>query len=526
MKFLFRKSHFSARQRRSKFGFVILPFVLLTVFSTIIVIDRLVVPQMPFGPDAGAYAVIAHELLNGQTLYIGIWDHKPPVIFMTYAIAELLFGYSAMAIVILNIFVSLFVLYGCFYAGKAGRGGTISGLWAAALWVIVSGTFQIEGRDPNTEIFINACVIWAFALLAQNREEGLSSKLSILIGLLFTLGSFYKPVVVAYAVFLSFAHIIFPPDYMSDRRKAFFDVLIMSAVGAVGWLLMFGYFAATGRFEIFYKTIVSYNSFYSGNIMANLAAPFQGRAEFFLDFMNPLVIFAIVGVILVFIRNRRQSALLAAFAAATWAAIALPGRFYVHYYQLWLPPLIVGASWAIGYFARSEKRPLRLISFAAGVILTVVLIANQVPSYKSAMAKNWSDFINPPLIAGEDTAQKINGLLAENETFFHWGNTPNLYFLSKRKPPAAVLFQQHLNDSPVSEQLRSRAAADLARERPEILVAESGKPPVAGWIAQDYELMPIAQNKDAYTFYMRRGGRIANQFNSVAAEKQINFLLP
>jgi hypothetical protein len=89
-----------------------------------------------------------------------------------------------------------------------------------------------------------------------------------------------------------------------------------------------------------------------------------------------------------------------------------------------------------------------------------------------------------------------------------------LYFLSGRKPPTPFLFQQHLNESPVSEQLINRVKADLAQVRPELLIAESGKPPVSDWIAQDYELMPIPQNKNTYAFYMRRDGRLFNQFKS------------
>lgn len=508
----------TGRRAKAKTNFMTLPAVLLIVFSTLIIVDRLAVPQMPFGPDAGAYAVIGHELLQGQMLYTDIWDHKPPVIFMTYAAAELLFGYSSGTIVLLNLFANLLVLYGLFYAGKAGRGGAIAGLWAAAFWVIAAGAFQIEGRDPNTEIFINACVIWAFALLAKNREEGLTMKLSTIIGLLFTLGTFYKPVVVAYAIFLAGAHLAFPPGSTKNRKKALTDVLIMLAVGAVGWMLMFGYFAATGRFEIFYQTIVSYNSHYSGDLWLNITAPLHGRSELFLDFMNPVTVFAFIGIILVFFKSRRQSALLASFIAATWVAIALPGRFYVHYFQLWLPPLIVGASWAIGHFTHSEKRRLRLISHLAGIVLTFVLIGHQLPSYKSAMANDWSEFINPPLVAGGETARHINNWLADGETFFLWGNTPNLYFLTQRKPPAAVLFQQHLDNSPVSERLREKVAADLARERPEILVAESKKPPVPEWIARDYELMPVPQNEDTYRFYLRRGGRLAARFASGSAK--------
>lgn len=505
-------SNFVVKSANSKAAIAALPLVFLILLSGILIFERLAVPQMPVSPDSGAYAVISNELLHGKSLYTDVWDHKPPAIFVTNAMAQMLFGYSSETVVILGIFISLIVLFGLFYAGKAGPGGTVSGLLAAALWVIVSGVFVLEGREPNTEIFLNACLIWAFAILAQNRNTGLAAKHSIIIGLLFTIGSFYKPVIIANALFLMTAHIIFPPG--ANRKKALTDTVLIASIGAIGWIAAFAYFAATNRFEIFYQTIVSYNSFYSGNLLNNILAPIWKRSEVFLDFMNSLAGLTIAGVLLVFFHNRRQSALLAAFAFSTWLAIALPGHFFSHYFQLWLPPLIVGASWAIGSLAASEKFRLRVASFTAAVLLIGILIMNQVGSYQSAMAEDWSKFVNPPLAAGSDTARKINELLLPKETFFLWGNTPNLYLLTNRRPPAAIVFQQHLLKSPVSEQLTVRVQTDLARERPEMLVAEIGKTPVPEWIIKDYELMPIPQGENAYTFYMRRGGRLATQFNS------------
>ncbi|HEX8289455.1 MAG TPA: hypothetical protein VF556_15845 [Pyrinomonadaceae bacterium] len=506
------KSSFVFKTANSKIASVAVPLVFLILLSGILVFERLSVPQMPISPDSGAYAVISNELLHGKSLYTDIWDHKPPAIFVTNAMSQMLLGYSTKTVIILNLFVSLVVLFGLFYAGKAGPGGTVSGLLAATLWVIVSGVFVLEGRDPNTEIFLNACLVWAFAILARNRKNGLSVKHLITIGLLLTIGSFYKPVIIANALFLMGAHIIFPPD--ANRKKALTDAFTVASIGAIGWIFVFAYFAATNRFEIFYQTIVSYNSFYSGNLLNNFLAPIRGRSEVFLDFMNPLAGLTIAGVLLVFFHNRRQATLLAAFVFSTWLAVSLPGHFFSHYFQLWLPPLIVGASWAIGSLAAFEKFWLRFASFAAAVLLIGILIVNQFASYQSAMAEDWSKFVNPPLAAGSDTARKINELLQPEETFFLWGNTPNLYLLTNRRPPAAIIFQQHLLKSPVSEQLTIRVQTDLERERPEMLVAEIGKAPVPEWIVRDYEIMPIPQSKNAYTFYMRRGGRLATQFDS------------
>lgn len=490
------------------------PLIFLLVFSAFIAVDRVAVPQVPFNVDPASYAVIGHEILQGQSLYTDMWDHKPPAIFIAYGAAELLLGYSPQTLVALNFFVSLVTLFGIYYAGKAGRGGIVSGLLAAALWVIFSATFQSEGRDANTEPFLNACMIWAFALLAAHRKAGLPRKTAIIIGLLFVLGSFFKPIVVAIALFLMCAHVIFS----ADRKRAFGDALLIGSIGVTGWIALFGYFAATSRLGIFYDTIVSYNRFYSGDMWANLVAPLRHQAELIPDFMNPLALFAVVGTIFALINNRRQAALLVAFIGSSWIAIALPGRFSVHYFQLWLPPLIVAASWAGGFFAVSRGLRLRLVSYAAGAALFATLLFNQSTVYQTVLANEWTPFI-PLLNAGDAAAAKINTLLAKDETFFSWGNTPTLYLLTGRRPPTPVLFQLHFEESPVSEKLIKRVKEDMERNRPELLIVESGRPPVPDWMAKDYEPMPIYQDNDTYTFFVRRGGRLASQINSTPMER-------
>ena len=492
-----------------KHSSAMLPLVFLLAFSAFIAFDRAVISQVPFNVDPGSYAVVSHELLNGKSLYVDIWDHKPPAVFVAYAAAELLFGYSPQTLVILNLLLSIITLLGIYYAGKAGRGGIVTGLWAAALWALFSGVFQLEGRDPNTEPFLNACIIWAFALLSPDRPNGLDWKTRTAVALLFLLASFFKPIIVPIALCLTCAHILFS----RDRRRAVVDGFVFAAIGVIGWLAMFGYFAATNRFDVFYKTIILYNRFYSGDTLANVLAPLRGEVEFFPDIINPIAIFAAVGVIFTVFRSSRQAGLLLAFLGSSWIAIALPGRFSIHYYQLWLPSLIVGSSWAIGYFAASRDLRLRCVSYAAGVVMMGIVMLGQVASYKSVLANNWKPAISA-LNSDTGTAMRINGILRPDESFFLWGNTPNLYLLTGRRPPAAVLFDTHFIPSPVSELLTDRVKADLERNRPELLVAESGRPPVPEWLLKDYLPIPVYRDTDPYSFYVRRDGRLAADLNT------------
>jgi hypothetical protein len=157
-----------------------LPLIILLVLSASIILERLLVPKIPFGNDAMIYSVIGHELLNGRLLYSDVWDHKPPVIFITYMAAEVITGYGPQMLKFLNVTATLVVLLGIFWAGKWSVGGIVAGLWAAAFWTILCGNYPLEARDPNAEIFINACLVWVFALLARSNEQPLGIKESIM----------------------------------------------------------------------------------------------------------------------------------------------------------------------------------------------------------------------------------------------------------------------------------------------------------------------------------------------------------
>lgn len=491
-----------------------LPVALLLIFSAVITVDRLAAPQVPINVDPAFYAVVSHELLLGESLYTDVWDHKPPAIFVAYGAAELLFGYSTITLIYLNILVSLAILLGIYYAGTSGPGGVISGLVAAGLWVVASGSFQLEGRDPNTESFMNACMIWAFALLVNERETSLRT--SFVAGVLFLIGSLFKPVMVAMALVVTGVHFVF----CEDRRKALKNTLMIALIGVAGWLLMFGYFAVTGRYGAFYESVISYNRAYAGDIAYNMIAPLVGGNRSSLKYLLPLAVFGAVGAAVSFFKDRRKGALLGAYIFASWIAIALPGRFSVHYFQLWLPPLTIGAAWAISRFALVRDWRLRIASFAAAGVLFVILMANEYGEARAVSNGTWKPVVRA-LNAGDRTAAEINTLLTDDETFFLWGNTPNLYLLTGRRPPTPVLFDTHLKDGPLFQQLSERVRSDMEARRPELLVVEFKRPAVPDWIARDYETEPIYQDDGAYSIYVRRGGRHAASADPDVHQKQV-----
>jgi 4-amino-4-deoxy-L-arabinose transferase-like glycosyltransferase len=240
----------------------------LLALALLIAVARLHTYDEPLELDITVAAVIGNELLAGRQLYTDLWDHKPPALHITHALAILLVGYGSDAIYLLNIGAAIVTLLGV-YAAASAVGGAVPGLWGAAFWTLVSGDVWLQANQPNAEVFVNACVVWAFALLVH-ADMRCHVRRFVAIGALFALGSLYKPLVVAPAAVLAIAHLFAPPAG-SSRRRAIALILVTAAVGVAAWLITAGYFAALGRFHDLHQAVFEYNRFYAGSVATNLS---------------------------------------------------------------------------------------------------------------------------------------------------------------------------------------------------------------------------------------------------------------
>src|SRR5205823_13058412 len=128
--------------------------VVLLALCALIFCSRLHTCHEPLQRDLTTYAVIAHEMLAGKSLYQDLWDHKPPAIHVTYAAAEMIAGYGRDSIFLMNVAAAIATLFVCYWAGSSAH-GRVAGCFAAAFWTFTSGNLALEGNQPNTEVFMN-----------------------------------------------------------------------------------------------------------------------------------------------------------------------------------------------------------------------------------------------------------------------------------------------------------------------------------------------------------------------------------
>jgi len=498
---------------------------LIIVLLCFIIISRVHTYDGPFLKDITVYAVIAHEMLSGKDLYSELWDVKPPGVFITYAVAEMIAGYGHQSIYLLNVIAALITLFGVYFAGTTIRGWR-GGLWAAVCWTIISINLKLQADQPNVEVFINACLVWAFTLLVRTQVPPFRHRTIIAIGLLFALASVYKHYTIIAALFMAIVYILKRPQHLT-LHVAVNHILIIVGIGAITWLFIFGYFTLTERFTDFYEVIFIFGAHYAGSLSHNLWEGLWIWKSIIVVW--PLGIIAICGFLLSQAEQKRMWLFLIMYIIAVQIMISLPGKFYLHYYQLALPPLAIGVGWMLVELDRwinvvfKQYRVQHIEKIVGTLIITGLLLFTLKGREEQDKYLNFEKVL----------AQDIDALLMQNETFFQAGGAPALYFYSRRVPPAGLFLNQHYMQGPLKQKLSQRLITDLEENKPELIVfwryngidLSQSNQSVIKWIYEHYYWPCSKQNiykyfhvpkllflkKVMFYFFVRRGGKLESR---------------
>ena len=317
----------------------------------------------PLDRDLATYCLIGDELIKGRRLYSDIWDHKPPAVYWTCAAAELLVGYGKPTAFALGIATALATLAAVYRSGVL-LGGETAGICASLLWAVACGDLDLQANQPNVEAFLNALISWAFVLsIGLDRRTGGIPR-SLAAGILIGVSSAYKPVTAFIAVPLALAGVAHPPG----RPGAWSQLLAMALPSLIIWAGLCIGFSWSGRWDIFFSTIIRYNAYYAGDIASNLASSLGGpRAE---DLMSRQVLYPLAiltAPAFAFGLRGRARLLFAAWLLGTHLAVASPGMSFPHYFQLWLPPLAIGAGCGV---VAMPRRTAGMTRIAACIFIT------------------------------------------------------------------------------------------------------------------------------------------------------------
>ncbi|HEX8087649.1 MAG TPA: glycosyltransferase family 39 protein, partial [Blastocatellia bacterium] len=322
--------------------------------------------------DDGLWFTAAEELLRGKVLYREIYFDKPPVLALVYAGLFNAFGAHILTIRLFTIVYSL-AISGVLYLFGAWLYGRRTGLIASAMFTVFSTTYtagHVQGL--NTDFMMTLPYAAGAYLLTRSRAD-----------------LFHKPPAANHSAWSAVAGGTLVGVAFQVNPKAIFDLIFFAvilliarrgvlksmacaltgfAAGAIPFLI---YVAATGALSSYWHYVWEWGSLYANYYPPVWVAMSALRQTSDYFALNNTLLAALIFVAITTIRQagagaRRGTepapgadsasramfladATMLLWLAASYAGVAVGGRFFGHYFCQIIPALcLIGARGVIG----------------------------------------------------------------------------------------------------------------------------------------------------------------------------------
>lgn len=443
--------------------------------------------------DEGIYEVIGYGMRQGRMLYTEIFDNKPPLLYILYALfngdqfslrfLSLLFGMG-------SIFVFHLLAKKLFLNHK-----TIYVLTFA--YALLFGMPIFEGNIANAENFMHvpilasAYILYSFMTKSNEAESRRKTTFSlrsfvptqeerplVLAGVVLSLAFLLKIVAIFdFAAFAAFITI----DQLRKRHTSPSETARKLVAFTMGFapliLLTFFFFFVVGAFSAFFYASFVQNVGYVG----------YGNRFIFPQGLLIFKLFLLSGVCL-WLYHKRKTYTTEFLFIVLWFCLSLFNAFfsqrpYTHYLLVLLPAYLLLCGLAV-----YEKR-LRMVLVVV-LLTTGILLYHNFNYYKKNIQyyKNFLAFISKEkntsnYYAFFDGNTPHDYLLASfikthttpGETILVWGNNAQVYKLSDTLPPGRFTVAYHMT---ATQKTLDETEQAIATNRPKYIIVVDQKKPL------------------------------------------------
>jgi len=414
-------------------------------------------------PDEGLYILQAQAWMGGGWPYLAVWDMHPPGAPALLMPVLAVVGDPVLALRLTGVLaVATTASLLCGTARLLGAGSATS---LAAGLLFIAYSVLPGGLATNTEILFAPFVAAVARLLLNDVLRGHPPRASLVFaaGLCAGVALWVKQTTAleSSALWLTMLGLA-----MAARPIAWWRVAVQAALFALGagapTLGVAAGYAATGHFEPWLR----------GNLLAPLAYPGEdgiapglrlGLAVA-LPPLSPLLL-ACAGLAFPDPLARRAGLLLSPWLGAAALAVALPGKWYDHYFLVLAAPLSIIAAFALAAIARHALRPeLSRPGFAilVGLSAAVPVAAMLHPRLAHGIGLREADPVR-------QVAHAVTRELRPGEALFvaNWHSIT--YALARQRPPTRYAFPFHL-----SGRIQGLTGEDMDAELARVLAIPPG----------------------------------------------------
>lgn len=438
--------------------------------------------------DEAIYQTIGMALRNGTDLYTGIWDNKPPLLYLTYA----LFNGDQNAIRLTSLFVGMISVWLMFLLTNKLFNKINISIIVTVLYVILFSIPLTEGNIANAENFMLLPIIAAGLLIYKigtAKDKQRKTKSLFLAGILLGIAFLFKIVAIFdFAAFLTFLIILdfpFHEKWKIDNKKL--KTLLHDSC-----FLILGFLIPLLITILYFALHQSLPDFLQAAFLGNVG--YVGYGNTYIIPQGFLVIKTVVLLFFLFLLAKKRSHLSSgALFVLIWVGFALfnalfSQRPYTHYVLVLLPSfcLLIGL-----FFAEQKKQQktfflLLFIGVLIALFSTFKLtnIKKTFLYYQNAVLfvsgqrdlTTYQAFFDGKTPRDYQLASLIAMHTKPNEPIFIWGDSPQIYVLSKTRPLTKYTVAYHIRQREENIVMTQQALHTL-RPRYVIILAEGPRFP-------------------------------------------------
>ncbi len=428
----------------------------LILLLLLVVVFRLPSLFMPhYYGDEEIYFVMGRAWREGVPLYLEMFDHKPPLIYVLAGLFPTMFSIRLMLLIMMGIHTWLFWELAKSIWAKVGRPGLA--YVSSIIFVILTTSPWLEGLTVNAELLMMVPVTAAVLLLWKSQDETKPRVVTYgLAGLLLGIAWLYKIPVAADAAAIGIYFVIYRGGSINEIwRKIWTGATWVYVLGFVAPLLTtFGYYWLKGSGPAYLDTVLTMNLGY--------VSSWSTSAYSFNPFKSGLVVRGtILMIIMVTVFGWRKKLNDGLVFVTLWLAFGLfgallSGRPYPHYLQqpiipfaLWLPWIVVNeriVSWIVwGGMAALMMLMQVQIKFWGYQTISIYRDFWQYTTGKINKSDYYLRFDN--VKRNYAIAEYLKERLGDDEKIFIWGSDPTVYNLTDRLPTGGkYIVSFHVHD--------------------------------------------------------------------------------
>lgn len=426
----------------------------LILFAFALLIRAPAFGEWNFDIDEQFYALVGQRLLAGDTLYLDIWDRKPPALYLTYSLLSLV----SRSFLFYHLAATISAALGAYGIVRIARRLTGVGAAIMAALAYLAMLNRFGGATGQAPVWFNTLMIFAAWSIVTRLDRLRSGRIDPVLAA----GVASAGLAIAFkqsaAIECGFFGIWIAAWLLRSGispSKGLGQVLLLAALGALPMAATFAWYWHIGHFPELWHALVD------SNFHRLYADPHE-------RFMRLAALIGLLGMPLVFAglgwaaldrteRRNGEVLFLVAWSFVALIAIASFPNIFPHYALPILAPLCILS--AIFF----ERRDIGRLAFAAVVLVNLAYAGSfdLVSRYKAHRA----------------TPAFVNYVRSEtpHDRLFVWGFPSYLYSLLDIRPPSPLAFPPHLFEGAESGVSAIDEVAEVRRiiaQRPETVVVQ------------------------------------------------------